>query len=258
MNTVVCVKQVPDTETLIKVQGAGIVPDGIKWVMSPYDEFAVEEALQQKEKMKAGKVTVVSLGTDKAIETIRTGLAMGADTGIHINDAEFYANADPFATAATLAAAIKDLEYDAVFVGKQAIDDDAGQVPAMVAELLGIPVVTQVIKFEVAADKSSATVTREIEGGHAVLEVSLPAVFSAQKGLNEPRYASLPGIMKAKKKPVDVKKAADLGVSDGPKTVVKEMSLPPARQAGKVIEGDDAAAKAAALAKALKDEVKII
>jgi len=258
VNTVVCVKQVPDTETLIKVQGAGIVPDGIKWVMSPYDEFAVEEALQQKEKMKAGKVTVVSLGTDKAIETIRTGLAMGADTGIHINDAEFYANADPFATAATLAAAIKDLEYDAVFVGKQAIDDDAGQVPAMVAELLGIPVVTQVIKFEVAADKSSATVTREIEGGHAVLEVSLPAVFSAQKGLNEPRYASLPGIMKAKKKPVDVKKAADLGVSDGPKTVVKEMSLPPARQAGKVIEGDDAAAKAAALAKALKDEVKII
>jgi electron transfer flavoprotein beta subunit len=150
------------------------------------------------------------------------------------------------------------MQYDAIFVGKQAIDDDAAQVPAMLAEMLGIPVVTMVIKFEVAADKSKATVTREIEGGQAVVEVPLPAVFSAQKGLNEPRYASLPGIMKAKKKPVDVKKAADLGVSEGPKTAIKEMSLPPARQAGKVITGDDAAAKAKELARILHEEVKIV
>ncbi|HQO81961.1 MAG TPA: electron transfer flavoprotein subunit beta/FixA family protein, partial [Deltaproteobacteria bacterium] len=156
------------------------------------------------------------------------------------------------------AAAIKGMQYDAIFVGKQAIDDDAAQVPAMLAEMLGIPVVTMVIKFEVAADKSKATVTREIEGGQAVVEVPLPAVFSAQKGLNEPRYASLPGIMKAKKKPVDVKKAADLGVSEGPKTAIKEMSLPPARQAGKVITGDDAAAKAKELARILHEEVKIV
>jgi len=258
VNTVVCMKQVPDTETLIKVAGAGIVPDGIKWVMSSFDEFAVEEALQQKEKMKAGTVTIVSLGPDRAIEAIRTGLAMGADKAVHINDAGYYEKADPFATAVALAAAVKDLEYDCVFLGKQAIDDDSGQVPAILADQLGIPVVTQVLKIEVAADKSNATVTREVEGGQAIVEVALPAVFSAQKGLNEPRYASLPGIMKAKKKPVDVKTAADLGVDAGPATAIKEMSLPPARQAGQIIAGDDAAAKAAALAKALHDEVKII
>ncbi len=258
MNTVVCIKQVPDTETLIKIQGAGIVQDGIKWVMNPYDEFAVEEALRQKEKMAAGAVTVVSRGPDRAIEALRTALAMGADTAVHINDGAYYEKADPAATAAALAAAIKGMQYDAVFVGKQAIDDDSGQVPAMLGELLGIPVVTMVIKLEVAADKSKATVTREVEGGQAVLEVSLPAVFSAQKGLNEPRYASLPGIMKAKKKPVDVKTAAALGVTDAPKTVIKEMSLPPARQAGQKIAGDDAAAKAKELARILHEVVKIV
>ena len=258
MNTIVCLKQVPDTETLIKIAGTTIATEGIKWVINPYDEFAVEEAIRQKEKMNAGAVTIVSLGPDRTIESIRTALAMGADNAIHINDGGYYDKADPFATASVLAAAIKGLTYDAVFLGKQAVDDDASQVPAMLGELLGIPVVTQVLKFEVAADKSKATVNREIEGGHMVVEVPLPAVFSAQKGLNEPRYASLPGIMKAKKKPVDVKNAAGLGVSSGPMTVIKEMSLPPARQAGKIITGDDAKAKAAALAKALHEEVKII
>jgi len=258
VNTIVCLKQVPDTETLIKIAGTTIATEGIKWVINPYDEFAVEEAIRQKEKMNAGAVTIVSLGPDRTIESIRTALAMGADNAIHINDGGYYDKADPFATASVLAAAIKGLTYDAVFLGKQAVDDDASQVPAMLGELLGIPVVTQVLKFEVAADKSKATVNREIEGGHMVVEVPLPAVFSAQKGLNEPRYASLPGIMKAKKKPVDVKNAAGLGVSSGPMTVIKEMSLPPARQAGKIITGDDAKAKAAALAKALHEEVKII
>ncbi|MCD6571624.1 MAG: electron transfer flavoprotein subunit beta/FixA family protein [Deltaproteobacteria bacterium] len=260
MNTVVCMKQVPDTETLIKInaEGTGIVTEGVKWVMGPYDEYGVEEALQQKEKFKAGKVTIVSLGPDRAIEAIRTGLAMGADTAVHINDAAFYEKADPYATASALAAAIKDLEYDVIFCGKQAIDDDSGQVPAILGELLGLPVITQVIKLEVADDKSKATVTREVEGGHAIIDVPLPAILTAQKGLNEPRYASLPGIMKAKKKPVDVKTVADLGVSVEPMTVIKEMSLPPARQAGKIIEGEDAAEKAKALAKALHEEAKLI
>jgi len=258
VNTIVCLKQVPDTETLIKVAGTTIAADGVKWVISSFDEFAVEEAIRQKEKMGAGAVTIVSLGPDRAIESIRTALAMGADTAIHVNDGAYYDKADPFATAAVLAAAIKGQAFDAVFLGKQAIDDDCGQVPAMLAEQLGLPCVTQVIKLDVAADKKSATVTREIEGGQMVLDVPLPAVFSAQKGLNEPRYASLPGIMKAKKKPVDVKNAAGLGVTAGPMTVVKEMTLPPARQAGKIIAGDDAKAKAAALAKALHEEVKII
>ena len=258
MNTVVCLKQVPDTETLIKIAGTTIAAEGIKWVISSFDEYAVEEAIRMKEKMNAGKVTIVSLGPDRVIESIRTALAMGADDAVHVNDGAYYDKADPYATAQVLAAAIKGLTFDAVFLGKQAIDDDCGQVPAMLGELLGLPVVTQVIKLDVAADKKSATVTREIEGGQVVLDVPLPAVLSAQKGLNEPRYASLPGIMKAKKKPVDVKNAGGLGVSTGPMTVVKEMSLPPARQAGKIITGDDAKVKAAALAKALHEEVKII
>ena len=258
MNTVVCLKQVPDTETLIKIAGTTIAAEGIKWVISSFDEYAVEEAIRMKEKMNAGKVTVVSLGPDRVIESIRTALAMGADDAVHVNDGAYYDKADPYATAQVLAAAIKGLTFDAVLLGKQAIDDDCGQVPAMLGELLGLPVVTQVIKLDVAADKKSATVTREIEGGQVVLDVPLPAVLSAQKGLNEPRYASLPGIMKAKKKPVDVKNAGGLGVSTGPMTVVKEMSLPPARQAGKIITGDDAKVKAAALAKALHEEVKII
>ena len=163
MNTVVCLKQVPDTETLIKVAGTSIATDGIKWVISSFDEFAVEEAIKQKEKMGGGKVTIVSLGPDRAIESVRTALAMGADDAVHVNDGAYYEKADPYATAQALAAGIKGLTYDAVFLGKQAIDDDAGQVPAMVGELLGLPVVTQVIKFEAAADKKSATVTREIE-----------------------------------------------------------------------------------------------
>ncbi len=259
MNSVVCVKQVPDTETLIKLNadGTGIETAGIKWIMNPFDEYAVEEAVRQKEKT-GGTVTLVCLGPDQALDAIRSGLAMGADTAVHINDAEFAAKADPYATAVALAAAIKDLEYDAIFCGKQAVDDDAGQVASILGELLDLPVITIVIKFELADDGKTAIVTREIEGGHAVIEVPLPAIFTAQKGLNEPRYASLPQIMKAKKKPVTVKTVADLGVSAEPMTVIKGMELPPERQAGKMIEGADAAAKAAALAKALHEEAEVI
>ena len=259
MNSVVCVKQVPDTETLIKLNadGTGIETAGIKWIMNPFDEYAVEEAVRQKEK-SGGAVTLVCLGPDQALDAIRSGLAMGADTAVHINDAEFATKADPYATAVALAAAIKDLEYDAIFCGKQAVDDDAGQVASILGELLDLPVITIVIKFELSDDGKTAIVTREIEGGHAVIEVPLPAIFTAQKGLNEPRYASLPQIMKAKKKPVTVKTVADLGVSAEPMTVIKGMELPPERQAGKMIEGADAAAKAAALAKALHEEAEVI
>jgi electron transfer flavoprotein beta subunit len=241
----------------LNADGTGIETAGIKWIMNPFDEYAVEEAVRQKEKT-GGTVTLVCLGPDQALDAIRSGLAMGADTAVHINDAEFAAKADPYATAVALAAAIKDLEYDAIFCGKQAVDDDAGQVASILGELLDLPVITIVIKFELADDGKTAIVTREIEGGHAVIEVPLPAIFTAQKGLNEPRYASLPQIMKAKKKPVTVKTVADLGVSAEPMTVIKGMELPPERQAGKMIEGADAAAKAAALAKALHEEAEVI
>jgi len=256
VNIIACVKQVPDTETQIKVKpdGSGIDETGIKWVMNPYDEFGVEESLRLKEK-SGGEVVIVSLGPARALETIRTALAMGADRGIHILDAAFD-GADAYTTAAAMAAAIKGIPYDLIFCGQRAIDDDSGQVGAVLAELLDIPQVTVVTKVDV--DGSAVKVIRPIEGAQLLIESSLPCVVTAQKGLNEPRYASLPGIMKAKKKPVDVKDAASLGITVDMKARVVKTSPPPARSPGKIICGDDPAAKAKELARLLREEAKVI
>ncbi|OGP85406.1 MAG: electron transfer flavoprotein subunit beta [Deltaproteobacteria bacterium RBG_16_58_17] len=257
MNIVACVKQVPDTEAQIKVKpdGSGIEEGGIKWVMNPYDEFGVEEALRLKEK-NGGEVTIVSVGPQRAMETIRTALAMGADKGIHICDPAFD-GADAYVTASALAAAIKAVPFDIVFCGQRAIDDDSAQVGAVLAELLGIPQVTVVTKFEFT--DGAVKVIRPIEGAQLLIECPLPCVVTAQKGLNEPRYASLPGIMKAKKKPVEVKDAAVLGVSTEGKAKVARFVPPPARAAGKIICGDGTPeGKAAELAKLLREEAKVI
>ena len=253
MNIVACVKQVPDTEALIKVKadGSGIEEGGIKWVMNPYDEYGVEEALKLKEK-NGGEVTIVSMGPARAMETIRTALAMGAEKGVHIT----IDKADEYNTAAALAAAIKGINPDIIFCGQRAIDDDSGQVGSILAELLGLPVVTLVTKLEIADGKAKAV--KPIEGAQLLIESQMPCVITAQKGLNEPRYASLPGIMKAKKKPVDVKDAAALGITVQPKAKIVKMTPPPERAPGKIIEGDDPAAKAAELAKLLREEAKII
>lgn len=256
MNIVACVKQVPDTEALIKVKadGSGIDEGGIKWVMNPYDEYGVEEALKLKEK-NGGEVTIVSVGPARALETVRTALAMGAEKGIHISDPALD-NADAYTTASALAAAIKELSPDIIFCGMRAIDDDAGQVGSILAELMGLPSVTVVTKLEV--EGASAKATKAIEGGLVTYETSLPCVITAAKGLNEPRYASLPGIMKAKKKPVDVKDAAALGISAEPKAKVVKMTPPPERAPGKKIAGEDPAQKAAELVKLLREEAKVI
>ncbi len=256
MNIIVCVKQVPDTETQIKVKpdASGIDEGNIKWIMNPYDEFGVEEALRIKEK-KGGEVTVVSLGPDRAMESIRTALAMGADKGIHINDPVLNA-ADAYSVATALAAAIKAQPFDLIFCGQRAIDDDAGQVGSILAELLGIPQVTVVVKLEVEDKKVKAV--RPIEGAQLLIEANLPCLVTAQKGLNEPRYASLPGIMKAKKKPVEVKNAAALGITPTVKVRVARLAPPPARAPGKIIGGDDAAVKAAEMARLLREEAKVI
>ncbi len=253
MNIVACVKQVPDTEALIKVKadGSGIEEGGIKWVMNPYDEYGVEEALKLKE-ANGGEVTVVSVGPARAMETIRTALAMGAEKGVHITIDE----ADEYNTAAALAAAIKEINPDIIFCGQRAIDDDSAQVGSILAELLGIPQVTIVTGLEVADGKVKAT--KPIEGAQLIIESPMPCVVTAQKGLNEPRYASLPGIMKAKKKPVDVKDAAALGISVEPKAKILKMTPPPERAPGKIIGGDDPAVKAAELAKLLREEAKVI
>ena len=200
MNIVACVKQVPDTEAQIKVKpdGSGIEEGGIKWVMNPYDEFAVEEALKLKEK-SGGEVTVVSVGPARAMETIRTALAMGADKGIHISDPTLD-GADGYTTAAALAAAIKGIPHDIIFCGQRAIDDDSAQVGAILAELLGIPQVTVVTKFELT--DGAVKVIRPIEGAQLLIGCPLPALVTAQKGLNEPRYPTLIAIKRAKNKEI--------------------------------------------------------
>ncbi len=264
MNIIVCLKQVPDTETQIKVgsDGKSIVTDDIKWVMNPYDEHGVEEALRIKEKF-GGEVTVVGLGPKRVTESIRTALAMGADKGMLISD-EALEGSDSLAVAKALAAAIKDLDYDLIFSGQRGVDDDMGVVGANIAEFLDIPQLSVIDKVEVAEDGKSVKVNRPIEGSTLVIESPLPALITTQKGLNEPRYASLPGIMKAKKKPFDEKTLSDLGLDaaefgEGARKVkILEIKPPPAREAGKIVEGETPQEKAAGLAKLLHDEAKVI
>jgi electron transfer flavoprotein beta subunit len=262
MEIVVLVKQVPDTESLIEISadGVSIKKQDIKWVMNPYDEIAVEEALQIRE-AQGGSVTVVSMGGVKAVETIRTALAMGADKGVHINDPAAEGS-DALATAKILAAALKEISLDLIIAGHRAVDEDNYQVAAGVAEFLGIPQVSMVIKAELLDGKIKCQ--RTIEGGTVFIEAPLPALFTTQRGLNEPRYASLPGIMKAKKKPVDVKTIADLGLDAASvgaanrKVKIKALNLPPERQAVRMIEGDSPQDKAAELVRVLHEEAKLI
>jgi len=264
MNIIVCLKQVPDTETQIKIaaDGKSIVQDDIKWVMNPYDEYGVEEALRIKEKF-GGEVIVVSLGPKRVTEAIRTALAMGADKGILITD-DALDGSESLARGKALAAAVKDVEYDLIFTGQRGVDDDMGVAGAVLAERLGIPSVSLATKVEVAEDGKSATINRPVEGQTLVIEASLPVLITTQKGLNEPRYASLPGIMKAKKKPLEEKSLADLGLDSsevgeaGTKAKVLEMTPPPARADGKIIEGETPEEKAAELAKLLHEEAKVI
>ncbi len=264
MNIIVCLKQVPDTESQIKVapEGKSIVTSDIKWVMNPYDEFGVEEGLRLKEKF-GGEVTVVGLGPKRVTESIRTALAMGADKGILIND-EALEGSDSLANAKALAAAIKDLDYDVIFTGQRGVDDDLGVVGANLAECLDIPQMSLIIKVEPSEDGKSVKAHRPVEGQVLVIESSLPALITAQKGLNEPRYASLPGIMKAKKKPLEEKTLADLGLDSAEfgesarKMKILKLTPPPQRVAGKIVEGETPEEKAAELARLLRQEAKIL
>ncbi|NVM21998.1 MAG: electron transfer flavoprotein subunit beta/FixA family protein [Desulfobacterales bacterium] len=263
MEIVVLLKQVPDTETLIQIADdkASIKTEDVKWVVNPYDEFAVEEALRIKESQGGGKVTILSMGPDKVVESIRTALAMGADEGVLINDPAADGG-DALGTARVLAAALREIPCDLLIAGQRAVDDDSYQVPAAVAEFVGVPQVSMVVKQEIGGGKIRCE--RTVEGGTVVVEADLPALFTTQKGINEPRYASLPGIMKAKKKPLAKKTLADLGIdpgevgSAGAKCKVKSLSFPPERSAGRIIEGETVEAKAAELVRLLREEAKVI
>ncbi len=264
MNIVVCIKQVPATESKIAVarDGADIDRTNLSVVVNPYDEFGVEEALRIRDRVGAGKVVVVTIGPDKAAEALRTALAMGADAAMHLKDPAFDGS-DSLATARILAAAIQSVPHDIIFFGKQAIDDDMGAVGIMTACLLGIPHVAVVYKLEVDAAGKRVVAHRQIEGGAEIVETSLPAAFTCQKGLNEPRYASLPGIMKAKQKPLEVKDAAALGIEPGKigagtsRTKRTRIEPPPARSAGKVIGGNPSEA-VAELVRLLRSEAKVV
>lgn len=249
MNIAVCVKQVPDTETRPKVSEnrKEIQKEGIKWITNPYDEIAIEEALQLTEK-NGGEVTIVSLGPVDIEPRIREGLAMGAHKGIRVEAA---ANpSDPLVTAKALAAVLKDKNFDLIFFGKQAIDDDLAQIPQMVAESLEMPCALVVVKMDVA--DGMVTAEREIEGGKEVMKMSLPAVISAQKGLNEPRYRSLKGIMMAKKKPIEVETVS----LENEQLQIELLEYPPEKQAGKIVgEGADAVPE---LVRLLREEAKVI
>jgi len=259
LNSVVCIAQVPDTESRIKIgsDGRHIDEAGIKFIVSPYDEFALEEAIRAKEK-SGGDVTVISFGPDRVQQALRECLARGATKALHVKGDS--ADADSLGVAKVLAAAIKNVPHDVVFFGKQGVGTDNSLVGPMTAELLGYPQVHVVTHLELGDGK--VTAHRELEGAEDVIEASLPAVITAQKGLNEPRYASLKGIMAAKKITIETKTVADLGLSDGDvfnqRVTVVSLDMPPEKSGGRKIDGGDAAAAAKEIVKYIREEAKAL
>lgn len=256
MNLFVLLKQVPDTETKIRISADsnGIEKNDIKWILNPYDEFAIEEALKTKEKLKEGAVTVVAAGGDRVVEALRTAVAMGCDNAIHVKTEE----TDTFIVAKALSEVCRKEGAQLIFTGKQAIDDDQASLFGFVAEMLDMPSVSVVVKLDIAADKKSLRAEREVEGGAKhIIESPIPAVIAVNKGINSPRYASLPGIMKAKKKEIKAYAAADLGISGSAPTKDSNYALPPERKAGIKISGD-ASTQVKELVRLLREEAKVI
>ncbi len=258
MKIVVCVKYVPDTALKVKIapDGKAVNLTDVSFVVNPYDEFAIEEALRIKEK-SGGEVIVVGAGGDKASAGIRTCLAMGADSGILVQD-ERLENADSLAVGTVLAHVCRELSPDLILFGKYAIGVDNGQVPAVVAELLDLPQVSVVVKLEILDGKFKAE--REIEGARETVEGSLPAVLTAQKDLNTPRYASLKGIMAAKKKTISARTVDSLGLTPQdlqPRLSIEEITLPPTRPPGRILTGE-VSETVVELVRLLHQEAKII
>lgn len=249
VNIIVCIKQVPDTEARVQIseRGDSIESKEINFILNPFDEYAVEEALRTQEKL-GGEVTVITAGDETAENAIRTAMAMGADKGILLKTGR--PADDPLQVARALAAEIASGEFDIVFFGKQGVGNEHGQVGVLVAELIGVPGISGVNRLEL--DGGAVKGAREVEGGIELFECGLPAVITTQKGLNEPRYPSLKGRMAAKKKPIEVKEI-NLGE---PLLVVEALNYPPQRERGRII-GEGAAA-AAELVRCLKEEAKVI
>lgn len=249
MKILVPIKRVPDPATTIRVlpDGSGIATDNVKWVINPFDEIAIEEALRIKEKQAGSEVVLVTIGQSTWQEQLRTGLAMGADRAILVKTDGYL---DPLALARILAKVAGDEKADLVLLGKQAIDDDSNQVGQMLAEMLGWPQATFASKVEFADRK--VTVIREVDGGLETIAFNLPAVVTTDLRLNEPRYASLPGIMKARKKELKEVPAESLGLDLAPKLKIKSLTAPPKRQAGRKV------GSVAELVAVLHTEAKVI
>lgn len=254
MNIYVLLKRTFDTEEKISVQDGKINDDGVEFIINPYDEYAVEEAIKLRDE-HGGEVTVITVGPERAESALRTALAMGADKAVIVDSEDI--EADEYSVAKILAAVIKDREYDIILGGNMAVDNGSGQVGPRLAEELNIAQVTTITKLDV--DGGKATIERDVEGDVEVIEVSLPVLVTAQQGLNEPRYPSLPGIMKAKKKPMERLTIDDLNI-DGDiaaKTTVVETFLPPKKEAGRILSGD-IQDQVKELVQLLRNEAKVI
>ncbi len=248
MKLAVCINHVPDTAAKINiaVDGINIDKTSVTFVLNPYDEYAVEECLRLKEK-NGGEVVAVSLGCDANKETLRKALAMGADKAVLLKDDS---PRDSSSVAQALADYLKEISPDVIFFGKQSVDSDSAVVGTMVAEMLGLPSVSVAVKLEIS--NGSAVVEREIEGGKEKVQTSLPAVFTAQKGLNEPRYPSLKGIMAAKSKPIE----EIIPAAAQPKVEIIALRKPPSKNAGKIVGTDLSAVPE--LVRLLHEEAKVI
>ena len=254
MNILVLVKQTFDTEEKLVIENGTISEDGVEFILNPYDEYAVEEAIKIKEESGA-EVTVLTLGPDRSENVLRTALAMGADKGIIV---ELDEEVDEYTLSKYIVAAIKDQPFDLILGGNMAVDSGSGQVAIRVAEELGIPHVSTITGLTLEGNK--ATVERDVEGDVEIVEVNLPFLATTQQGLNEPRYPSLPGIMKAKKKPLERLSVEDLELSDVDVTVrtsVQDQYLPPKKQGGKILEGE-IGQQAQELIQLLRSEAKVI
>jgi len=247
----VTVKRVPDPETTIRVKsdGSGIETDNIKYVINPFDEIALEEALRIKEKLGAGEVVLVSIGDSVVTEQLRTGLAMGADRAILVGCGQ---DLDSLAVARILAKIVEEENPQLVLMGKQAIDDDANQAGQMLAALLGWSQATFASEVVLSDDQQAVKVTREVDGGLETIGFALPGIITSDLRLNEPRYASLPGIMKARKKEIKEVVAADLGADITPRLTINSLEPPTQKEAGQKVETVEE------LIGLLHDEAKVI
>lgn len=238
MNILVCLKQTFDTEERITIEEGAISEEGVEFVINPYDEYAVEEAIKLKEE-HGGEVTVITVGPERAEQALRTAMAMGADKGILV-DTEDLEDADEHSIAQILAAVIREREYDIILSGYMAVDDGSAQVGPRLAELLDLPHISTITKLTIEGDK--VEVEKDVEGDTEYIEAKLPILVTAQQGLNEPRYPSLPGIMKAKRKPLEQLDWDELDELDEDEVAAKteelEVFLPPEKQAGKVLQGE--------------------